>query len=385
MSKKRKYGNAWKDVKADDSQVAQMDAIFDRFVAPANSTETDLKQPKPIPESPATGSPAAGGSNHLEAGYVSLDSTHTASEQRIYSVMYRETITKKVSDRHFRVAELMEATGIKSDKTVRMAITGLVKKLSITIVKTSVGDNYGQRYKVFTPKEIFDMRRSADIKIDLQTKRILPPVEPSVEPSVTPPVDPPVDFTGGPRYFLPGGPPVSSLDRSTSGRSLNHVLNHEDHDDDRAHMRVQQSSLINSFGEQNSELHTALQSAIPGATDKEIDRAISDLMLLDAGQIEEWAAKATTPPVSPQYFVECKRRLYAATERSKVTNDKSNKEKTSRNTFKPKIEALAKQIRSLHVGDGKYGLADFSEDLKRACAREGLPYDSKLINEIINR
>ena len=54
----------------------------------------------------------------LKKRYVLLDSTHTSAEQKIYSVMYRETISKGINGRRFPVAELMELTGINSNTTV---------------------------------------------------------------------------------------------------------------------------------------------------------------------------------------------------------------------------------------------------------------------------
>jgi hypothetical protein len=407
MSKKRKYGNAWKDVKADSSQVAQMDALFDRFVAPAHSSpdttrpqsdrsaQSDQAEVLSLPQSKAANQTNAvneqpseqlatpSASFQTEQAYKSLDATHTASEQRIYSIMYRETISKKVTERRFRVTELMEATGIKSDKTARTAIAGLAKKLSIAIVDAQAGHNFGHRYRVFNPKEIFEARKAADLKIDLQTKEILPPVEPPVMPSVTPPVEPPVNFTDPLRYFLPEGPAVSSLSCDNCGHPLNHDYNINRCDDDRARMRARDISLASDHSDKESELREKMGSIIPGATEEELDRAISDLLLLDVGQIEEWTGNAATLPISPQYFVECKRRLYAASQRDE-THAKPAKGGASRRSLKRKVETIAARLREAYVG-GNQSLAEFSEALKRACAREGLPYDGDLINEIISR
>jgi hypothetical protein len=121
--------------------------------------------------------------------FVSLDSTHTGSEQRVYSVMYRETIAKKIAERHFGTAELMRATGIRSDKTVRLAIDGLLQKKSIAMVRYDVGNRLGPRYKVFGPKEIFEMRARCGIEIDPQSKKITPAVDTTAATPVFTPVD----------------------------------------------------------------------------------------------------------------------------------------------------------------------------------------------------
>jgi hypothetical protein len=109
-------------------------------------------------------------------GETYIDATHRASEQQIYSVMYRETISKGVSERYFGTTELMRKTGIRSDKTVRTAIRGLKEKLSIEMVSFSYGNPLGPRYRIFGPKEILQRRRDAGIEIDPQSKQIITPV-----------------------------------------------------------------------------------------------------------------------------------------------------------------------------------------------------------------
>ena len=101
-----------------------------------------------------------------------LDATHTASEQRIYSVMYRETLSKGQKERHFGFKELCVKTGIRSDRTMRLALDGLQEKLSVEIVSYFHGSPLGPRYRVYDPKEILKRRRAAGIEIDTQSKRI---------------------------------------------------------------------------------------------------------------------------------------------------------------------------------------------------------------------
>jgi hypothetical protein len=102
-----------------------------------------------------------------------LDATHTASEQRIYSVMYRETLSKGQRDRHFGFKELCVKTGIRSDRTIRRALDGLQEKLSVEIISYFHGNPLGPRYRVYDPKEILKRRKAAGIEIDPQSKRIV--------------------------------------------------------------------------------------------------------------------------------------------------------------------------------------------------------------------
>jgi hypothetical protein len=116
-----------------------------------------------------------------------LDATHTASEQRVYSVMYRETVSRGVRERHFGPKELCDKSGIRSDRTIRTALDGLIEKLSIEIVSNSVGSPLGPRYRVFDPKEIVGRRKDANMEIDTQSKKITTPVTTGVTTGVATP------------------------------------------------------------------------------------------------------------------------------------------------------------------------------------------------------
>lgn len=112
-----------------------------------------------------------------------LDATHTSSEAQVYSVMYRETVSKNLRERHFGPAELMKKTGIRSDRTVRRAIDGLIAKLSIEITAYAEGSPLGPRYRVYKPKDIEQRRKTDGLEIDQFTKRIITPV---ATPVITP-------------------------------------------------------------------------------------------------------------------------------------------------------------------------------------------------------
>jgi len=105
--------------------------------------------------------------------FTPLDATHTSSEKSIYSLMYRDTISKGTRDRHFGPAELMRKGGIRSRNTVHKALYGLIEKLSIEVLSNDQGNPLGPRYRIYKPKEIEQRRKAAGLQIDTQTKKIL--------------------------------------------------------------------------------------------------------------------------------------------------------------------------------------------------------------------
>ena len=108
-----------------------------------------------------------------EKEYTTLDSTHTKSEQIVYSIMYREAITKGKSQEYFSIRKLMKSTGIGSDKTVYKALQGLIAKLSIWMVEHSNNKPQGTLYRVHIPRDIFKLREEKGIIVDINTKRIV--------------------------------------------------------------------------------------------------------------------------------------------------------------------------------------------------------------------
>jgi hypothetical protein len=78
--------------------------------------------------------------------------------------------------------------------------------------------------------------------------------------------------------------------------------------------------------------------------------------------------RATSRPNSLAYFV-------------KEITSQTNPSQQSRTRQKKAIERIVNQIRELSTGGNK-SFADFAEDVKRACAREGIGFDNDLFNEI---
>lgn len=111
--------------------------------------------------------------------YISLDSTHTAMEAKIYSVMYRETVSKQKDPQHFGSFRLRKLTGIGSNKTIRKAIKGLLDKKSIFLIDPCPNHPLGPVYRALHPKDIFMVRKNSGIEIHPQTKKITSSEDPT--------------------------------------------------------------------------------------------------------------------------------------------------------------------------------------------------------------
>ena len=143
-------------------------------------------------------------------GYIPLDATHTSAEAKVYSIMYRETITRGLKERHFSNQELMKMTGLRSDNTVRLALKGLREKLSIELVGHEKYFKYGQLYRIFTPKEIVERRTRAKLTIEPKTKKltygapisVASPAATSAATPATSSADTTADFEGVVPQFL---------------------------------------------------------------------------------------------------------------------------------------------------------------------------------------
>ena len=91
----------------------------------------------------------------------------------MYSVMYRETISKGINGRRFSVAELMELTGINSNTTIIRALRGLAEKYSIEVISRDASRRYGVLYKIHMPSEITQLRNENNILIEHRRKEII--------------------------------------------------------------------------------------------------------------------------------------------------------------------------------------------------------------------
>jgi len=93
------------------------------------------------------------------------------SENKVYSVMYEECIGRKSNTLRFGLKELKERTGL-SDKTIRVSIHSLEKKMNISVVEPSLGV-YGRKFKVNTPDEVAKERKKSALVVDPTTKKVV--------------------------------------------------------------------------------------------------------------------------------------------------------------------------------------------------------------------
>lgn len=115
--------------------------------------------------------PSPGGHGAKSAGLEDLDDSFTPSESRVYGAMYNRGIEKKTHTMRIGLKELREMTGL-SDKTVRVAVHSLEKKLALRVVESSLGV-YGRKFRVLSPEEVFEERLKMGIEIDTTTKKMI--------------------------------------------------------------------------------------------------------------------------------------------------------------------------------------------------------------------
>jgi hypothetical protein len=82
-------------------------------------------------------------------------------------------------------------------------------------------------------------------------------------------------------------------------------------------------------------------------------------------------ARAASRPNSFSYFI-------------KEILDQANPSSQSRISCKHTLKKIVDRIRFLHIGAHNYTLIDFIEDVKIACAREGVLFDNNLFNELMH-
>jgi hypothetical protein len=192
-------------------QKRDLDSILEEY-------ETDA--PKGIPATIPTGIPSTIPASIPEQvspkrkpepeTFAYLDATHTAAEKNVYNFMYRETLAKGQTERHFGPAEIRNKLGIGSRNTVHRALYGLLEKLSVEKVSEANGNPNGPRYRVYHWRDIEQRRKSVGMKIDPQTKQIVAGIPRGIPTSI-PDAIPNSGDSGIPTVGIPGIPNIGTL------------------------------------------------------------------------------------------------------------------------------------------------------------------------------
>lgn len=85
--------------------------------------------------------------------------SHTPLEDQLYRAMLLEVMAAERVIGAFSISGLKTLTGIKSHSTIRRALTGLLRKLSIEQQSDAARERDGHSYQIFLPEEIFERRR----------------------------------------------------------------------------------------------------------------------------------------------------------------------------------------------------------------------------------
>jgi hypothetical protein len=153
--------------------------VANTATSPAMSTATrSSDSPAISPTRNTAESPAmsTAGRPVIRSGKVKgqpLDATHTSTEQKLYSVLYRLTVTQNENPRRFTNVELQGLTGLGSNKTVLRGLRGLCAKLSLVITNREGQNRYGIEMLVRTPNEILTLRQQCGLRIEPVRKAIV--------------------------------------------------------------------------------------------------------------------------------------------------------------------------------------------------------------------
>lgn len=93
--------------------------------------------------------------------------SHTPLEDEVYRAMLFEVVRVEASSGSFSVRDLSNLTGINSSSTIRRALTGLLRKLSIENANPKEDEASARAshfYQIFRPEEIFERRRSLGLR-----------------------------------------------------------------------------------------------------------------------------------------------------------------------------------------------------------------------------
>jgi hypothetical protein len=276
--------------------------------------------------------------------------------KQLYDYLYSLTRGAIAPTRSVRLPreKLMEGADIGSIITLRanlqrLQVSGLVE------VRPIVGEHEGNEYTIFLPEEIGKIEEIAKISGSQAS-----PTSPCTPTNM----DQKLDRLVGSETSLTSL--SRSVEESLRSGNLNTSLKTIDlYDDDRP-------------------LFAALRLLLPELKEEELRSACMEMEKLIAAELQKAADNATSPPISPNYFVECVRRLCTVPGKGGKGRYKTNVgQKSNTKTNKELLAVLVADVRTSYVG-GRITADEFKDAVKRSCASRGIIFDHDLFNEIIS-
>lgn len=309
-----------------------------------------------------------------EKEYITLDSTHAKSEQIVYSIMYRSTISKGKSQEYFSIRKLMKSTGIGSDTTVSKALHRLVDKLSIQMVEHSYNRPKGTLYRVYNPHDIFKLREDAGIIVDINTKRIVHTVAASATPVAIPKTPTEVKNTT-----------AATVENTTVESSTPYINKNKEINIDNDSFNHKQFITIlyekytnNAWRVSDDEFYETVKDLIPYVIEAGIIASVMrakgtvNSLAYCEGAIQEFNSEL--PPGYLNYLRE-KWDDWKQTGEKKKPKKRQNKSKTKKD-----IGRIYNFIYQTRIGGERE--TTLEEDVQEQCKTEGIGFSDKLFEEI---
>jgi hypothetical protein len=273
--------------------------------------------------------------------------------KQLYDYLYSLTRGAIVPIRSVRLPreKLMEGADIGSIITLRANLQRL-QVSGLVVVRPIVGEHEGNEYTIYVPEEIEKIEEIRKIS-ESQT---------SQTSSCTPTnMDQKLDRLVG-----------SETSRTSLSRSIEESSRSGDFN----------TSLKTIDLHDDRPLFATIRFLLPELKEEELRTACTEIEKLIAEELQKAANNASSPPISPNYFVECVRRLCTIPRKEGKGRNKTSGQKGNTKTNKERLASIIADVRSSYVG-GHLSLEEFQDAVKRACVSRGLIFDLDLFNEIV--
>lgn len=265
-----------------------------------------------------------------------IDRNLSPAESKVLDHLIRLSIGFNKSTCQIRVSTLQERTGYRSDKTVREALNGLITK-GLIVRQSHHNSPLGDHYQILinSSNNVIDSGNNAINSGNSRSEMLINSGSNS--------------GNNLPQY---SGSPVKNtavLESKITG-----------------HLNTSKYNL------DDDDFMTLLKDLFPNTDQEELHKTIKETHQLLAKELKERLQHSKNNPVSPNYIIECVRRLCS---QPTSTSKKSRQ--------KEQMQKIIDKVTHTNIGKN-LSLSDFAEDVKRVCARDNVPFDTDLFNEIIS-